>query len=260
VAILLLLNFPPVIRSQSLVPARLYGENHLVQDFLCAEMLYPSDALEAGIEGKVELDFIVEKDGSISQLKIAKSVSPGIDREAIRLFRMLLWEPAISLGQPVASENEFIINFNIKKYNKHCKQRGYEESPYPFQPVDTSYAVYDFQGTDKKPFPVFDEKGMRLETFIARNMNYPETAYRQNLSGKVSLRFVVEPSGRVSNIKVEQPVGGGCTQEAIRLLQLIRWMPGIKNDMAVRTFMTMDISFRLPDDSDMNMIQGGQMQ
>jgi protein TonB len=100
---------------------------------------------------------------------------------------------------------------------------------------------------------------MTLMKFINGNIKYPETAYRQNISGKVTLRFVIEPQGRVSNIKVIQPVSGGCTQEAIRLLKLIKWMPGIRENMAVRTFMNMDINFKLPEDSDMKMFENSQM-
>jgi TonB family protein len=258
ISLLMMISFQ-VLFAQNYQSAHPYSDPKLLQDFLCSEVVYPEQALNQGIEGKVVLSFIVEKDGSVSQVRVQEKVVPELDAEALRLFRMLLWEPAVSLGQPVASENEFPINFNIKKYNKHCKTRGYITSEYPFAPVDTSNNVYDYSLVDKKPYPVFDEKNMKLETFIAKNIKYPETAYRQNLSGKVSLRFVVELQGRVSNIKVLSPVGGGCTQEAIRLLQLIRWMPGIKNQVAVRTFMNLDIQFNLPEDSDMNMFENGQM-
>jgi TonB family protein len=245
--------------SQNFIAAHPYSEQKLLQEFLCAEVVYPELALNQGIQGKVVLSFIVEKDGSVSHARVQETVSPEIDGEALRLFRMLLWEPATSFGQPVVSENEFPINFNIKKYTKHCKTRGYITSEYPFTPVDTSNKVYDYSLTDRKPYPVFEEKGMKLESFISKNIKYPETAYRQNLSGKVSLRFVVELQGRVSNIKVLSPIGGGCTQEAIRLLRLLQWMPGIKNQTAVRTFMNLDIEFKLPEDSDMNMFENGQM-
>jgi len=245
--------------SQSFIPAHPYSEQKLLQDFLCSEVTYPDQALNQDIEGEVVISFLVEKDGTVSQVRVKEKVNPELDAEALRLFSLILWEPAVSFGQPVVSENKLPVDFNIKKYNKHCKLRGYETSEYPFKPVDTSNIVYDYANTEKKPFPVFDEKGMRLETFIAKNIKYPETAYRQNLSGKVSLRFVVELFGRVSNIKVLVPVGGGCTQEAIRLLQMIRWMPGIKDNMAVRTFMNIDIEFKLPEDSDMNMFENNQM-
>lgn len=258
-ALLLLLISIKFTYSQSYTPARPYGEEKLMQDFLCSEVVYPEQELKEGIQGKVLLSFIVEKDGSVSHVRVQEEISPELNREALRLFNMLLWEPAVSFGQPVVSENEFPVNFNIKKYNKHCKSRGYVTTEKPFSPVDTSNKVYDVSLTDRNPYAVFDEKGMRLETFIAKNIKYPETAYRQNLSGKVSLRFVVETNGRVSNIKVLSPVGGGCSQEAIRILQLIRWMPGIKNQAAVRTFMNLDVEFKLPEDSNMNMFENSQM-
>jgi TonB family protein len=245
--------------SQSFTPATSYSESKLLQDFLCSEVVYPEHALNEGIEGKVVILFKVEKDGSVSQVVLKEKVSPELDSEAVRLFSMLLWEPAISMGQPVVSENEFPIDFNIKKYKKHCKTRGYEKTDYPFMPIDTSNQVYETSGTDRKPYPIFDEKGMSVNKFIAQNIHYPETAFRQGISGKVSLRFVVEPHGRVSNVKVVTPVGGGCSQEAVRLLLLLKWMPGIKNQMAVRTFMNLDIEFKLPENSDMNMFENSQM-
>jgi TonB family protein len=245
--------------SQSYAPASTYGESKLIPDFFCSEVTYPEMALENDTEGDVVIAFTVEKDGKVSKAKVSQSVSPEVDDEALRLFRMLLWEPAISMGQPVVSENLYTIGFNIKKYNKHCRQRGYVATDYPFHPIDTSNILFEYSATEKKPYAVFEEKGMTVGAFIARNIKYPESAYRQNLSGKVGLRFVVEPSGRVSNIKALAPVGGGCTQEAIRLLQLLRWMPGIKNGMAVRTFMNIDIEFKLPEDSDMNIFENGSM-
>lgn len=245
--------------SQSYTPAHPYSEPKLLQDFLSSEVTYPDKALHQGLEGKVVLSFVVGKDGIVSQVRVKESAGPELNAEARRLFSLLLWEPALSFGQPVASENEFPIDFNIKKYNKHCKTRGYTTSKYPFIPIDSSNIVYDYADIDKKPYAVFDEKGINLASFIAKNIKYPEVAYKQSLSGKVSLEFVVELNGRVSNIKVLVPVGGGCTQEAIRLLQMTRWMPGIKNNAAVRTLMKIDIGFKLPESSDMEMFENSQM-
>jgi TonB family protein len=245
--------------AQSHSPAHPYSDPKLLQDFLCSEVIYPENALQQGMEGKVIISFIVENDGKVSQAKIKESAGPELDAEAMRLFRLLLWEPAISFGQPVASENDFPIDFNIKKYNKHCKSRGYTTQDYPYTPVDSSNVVYEYAGTDKKPYAVFDEPGMKLATFISKNIKYPEVAYKQSISGKVTLEYVVELHGRVSNIKALVPVSGGCTQEAIRLLQMIRWMPGIKNGKAVRTLMNMDIDFKLPEKSNMEMFENSQM-
>jgi TonB family protein len=248
-----LLFLVPDSFSQSYTPARTFGEDNLVQDFLCSEVTYPPEALKNGTEGTVILEFQVTTQGEVENLHIKQPVSPDIDAEAERLFRMLLWQPAEKMGIPVKSTQQFSIKFDIKKYQKHCKSRGYEQTTYPFTPVDTSYIVYETTQVDKPPHAVFEEKNMTLGRFISMNIKYPETAYKQNIFGKVILRFVVEPQGRVSNIKVVEPVSGGCTQEAIRLLGLVHWMPGIKDSMAVRTIMNMEIDFKLPEDSDTRM-------
>jgi TonB family protein len=258
-AVISMALIPFIASGQTSKPAHPYGEPGLVQDFLCSEMEYPQSALESGQEGTVVISFTVGRDGAVSGARVTQSVSPELDAEAVRLFRMILWEPAISLGQPVASAMEFPVKFNIKKYQKHCKQRGYEHSDLPYEPVDTALKVYELSQVDKAPYPLFSEKGMNMGKFISANIRYPETAFRQNLFGSVVLRFVVEPQGRPSNILVINPVGGGCTQEAIRLLQQIQWMPALKEGTAVRCFNKLEIEFKLPDESDMKMFENTQM-
>jgi TonB family protein len=250
-------GYPSV--AQNFTPARTFGEENLIQDFLCSEVDYPGEALAEGKEGTVILSFTVTEKGQVSDLQVKQSVNPQIDAEAIRMFRMLLWEPAVRLGNPVSSVSEFQVKFDIKKYKKHCKARGYDKTVFPYEPIDSSQVVYEAERVDKPPAAIFPDKGMTLGKFINENIKYPETAFRQSISGKVALRFVVEKHGRVSNIKVMQPVSGGCTQEAIRLLERIKWMPGIKDDMAVRTFMNLEINFKLPEDSDLKMFENQQM-
>ncbi len=250
---------PFLMNAQSSRPVVTYGEANLVQDFLCSEIVYPEDALKAGTEGTVILSFRVESNGKVSNITVRKSVSPELDAEATRVFRMLLWEPAISLGQPVASNSEFPVKFNINKYEKHCRERGYVDIEPPFSPVDTTLDIFELSQVDKPPFVVFEEKGMTLAKFISTNIKYPDLAYKQGISGKVSLRFLIEPHGRVSNIKVIEPVGGGCTQEAIRLLGLMKWMPAVKSGVAVRCFTKLDIEFKVPEGSDMKMFENSQM-
>jgi periplasmic protein TonB len=57
----------------------------------------------------------------------------------------------------------------------------------------------------------------------------------------------VEPYGLISNVNVNDPLGAGCKEEAIRLVKLLRWMPGILNGKAVRVLMNLSITFNLND-------------
>ena len=244
-----MLILPILGYCQAHTPASPYGETKLVHDFICSEMVYPDAALKSGQQGEVVLKFEVNAAGKVSNIRVKQGVSPEIDREAIRVFRLLQWKPAIRLGNPVSSEEEYSFKFNIKKYNRVCKQRGYEKQEKPYLPVDTSLVIYGLENVDKTCRPIFDTKGMTLEKFIDMNLLYPEAAFKQDISGQVVLSFVVETDGVPSNVLIISPLAGGCTEEAIRIMRLVRWMPAIKDGMAVRSRNELSITFKLDNEN-----------
>jgi TonB family protein len=224
-----------------------YGGRQQLKDFIKEEMVYPEKALEEKTEGTVVLTFIVDKDGQVKDTKINQSVSAEIDAEALRLLGLLLWEPAEYRGMKLDEEKTLEFDFAIKKYHRFTESRGYEKSTYPIEPVAYSTKIYETIHLDQQPKPVYETKGMNFASFIMKNMTYPENAVKQNISGSVTVFFVVETTGRISNIKIEKGVGAGCNQEAIRLLKLMKWVPGVKDGMAVRTKMSLTITFNLQD-------------
>ncbi|MBN3036621.1 MAG: energy transducer TonB [Bacteroidales bacterium] len=231
------------VRAQDTWPPSCVGGQLLLENFIDEEMVYPQGSWEKGIEGTVVLDFMIRKDGSAGNIRVAESVNEEIDREAIRIFRKILWHPAVSLGRAVDSPHSLKIRFKTGRYKKAVKKRGYEHIIYPHEPVDTSMKVYEVREVDSPPHPVFSSIDHHFEQFVASRLEYPEQAFRQNIGGTVILRFVVEPSGRISNISAVQHVGGGCTEEAIRIVKLLRWEPGILENTAVRVFYQLEITF-----------------
>ncbi len=247
------------LKAQSVSPAEPYGEVKLVSEFINNEMVYPEKSLKEGKEGTVLLNFQVNKDGSVKDLRVKKSVDPEIDAEAIRIFRMILWKPATKMGNPVASEADFPIRFDIRKYKRLIKKRDSYSLDLPKNPADTSYRIYNSKDVDQAPRPVFKDKTMNLRKFIGENIKYPEDAYKQSIVGTVRLGFIVETNGHKSNIVIEKPLAGGCSQEAVRLLELIHWTPGIKNGEAVRTRMHIEITFRLRNDNGHQIYDNSQI-
>jgi protein TonB len=231
------------LAAQEITPPCCYGGNRLTREFIQEEMVYPSKALNSKTEGTVKLAFTVLTDGSVTDIEVEERVSPELDAEAIRIFRKILWYPATDLGIPISYRHTFSIKFKIKKYNKLIKTRGYSYFVYPHEPIDSSYTVYQRKEVDESPKPVFSILDNNFSTFLSNTLTYPEAAFKQNISGTVRLKFVVENSGRVSNIVAEKTLGGGCTEEAIRVLKLIKWFPGILEGKAVRTFMPLEITF-----------------
>lgn len=241
IALLLMSTVPGV--AQEIIPPTCIAGNRLTREFIQEEMIYPSKALQAGTEGNVVLSFIVDADGSVKDLYVMQKVSPELNREAIRIFNKILWFPATELGKPIPYRHTFEVKFRIKKYQKLIRQRGYEYFAYPYEPVDTSNRIYYRKELDQTPKPVFSILENNFQTFLSNNLQYPEAAFKQNISGTVKLKFVVEPTGRISNIMADKTVGGGCTEEAIRVARLIKWIPGIADKQAVRTYMPLEITF-----------------
>jgi protein TonB len=242
-------------QSKILIPAENHGGKSAINSLIKNEMVYPEASRNAGVEGTVALSFTVKNSGETDQVMVTQTVSREIDAEALRLFKHLLWNPAINTkGETVDSEQEVSIKFKLKKYLKYVKQRGYDTIEYPHQPIDTSLKIYEVDQLSQMPTPVYADSQMKFVDFLMQNMKYPDLAKKQGVSGIVEVFFVVEPSGKVSNVTILQGVGGGCSEEAIRLMGILNWYPGLVGDMAVRTAMTLKITFNLDDSENMKYV------
>lgn len=92
--------------------AQFPGGTGELQKYIMENVKYPTEALEKGIQGRVYLSFIVEKDGSLSQIKVERGVSEELDREAKRVVRaMPNWEPGEAAGMVVRTRCRLPIAF-----------------------------------------------------------------------------------------------------------------------------------------------------
>lgn len=235
-------------------PAENYGGSQALKELIKSEMVYPEKAQQNKEEGKVVLQFTVASDGTVKDLNKAVSAGQKLDKEAIRILNHLLWTPAKSKGTQVDDKSEVEITFKLKKYLKCVKQRGYDQIEYAHTPVDKSLAIYEFSELDAAPIPIYEEGSKKFGEFILQNMKYPEEAKKRGVSGTVELFFIIEPSGNITNLKTEKTVGAGCNEEAKRLLKLLRWYPGIKDNQAVRTAIKLSITFNLDDTDNMKYV------
>jgi protein TonB len=101
-----------------------------------------------------------------------------------------------------------------------------------------------FTIVENQPEPV---GGMRaFYDYVANNLKYPAEARRSNIEGRVFIEFVVEKDGSLTDIKILKGIGGGCDQEAIRIIQNApKWIPGKQRGRPVRVKMILPIYFKL---------------
>ena len=82
--------------------------------------------------------------------------------------------------------------------------------------------------------------------FLAENIKYPTVAQENGISGKVFVTFIVDENGLIDNISILRGIGGGCDEEAIRVIKMMpKWKPGTQRGQAVRVQYNVPIKFTL---------------
>ena len=90
------------------------GENKMLE-YLESNLRYPVLAEENGIQGRVVVSFIIEKDGSINDVKVEKHIEKVFDKESVRLVKnMPKWNPGKKDGEPVRVRHSIPIMFRLK--------------------------------------------------------------------------------------------------------------------------------------------------
>lgn len=112
--------------------------------------------------------------------------------------------------------------------------------------------VEEVSVSDDKVFSVVETDpefpgGMEaLYQYLASNLHYPQLARDNGITGKVYVTFVVEKDGRVTNPRILRDIGGGCGDEAIRVVKSMpRWSPGKQRGKPVRVQFNLPVNFNL---------------
>lgn len=99
----------------AMTPASFPGGSAGYQEYIAANLKYPQTAKDNGIEGEVAVQFTVNPDGSIGNIRIKRMVDPDLEAEAIRLIKQMpKWTPATDNGQPVESVAELSVAFSLE--------------------------------------------------------------------------------------------------------------------------------------------------
>jgi len=119
------------------------------------------------------------------------------------------------------------------------------------EPVEISAPVLE-EPKEEEPFkfveqmPTFPNGETAMMKYLRDNIKYPNIARENNIEGRVIVQFVVSKDGDIKNAKVVRGIGGGCDQEALRVVNAMpRWVPGKHNGRSVPVTFTLPILFEL---------------
>ncbi len=224
-----------VVEEQPMFPGGM-GE---MMKFLQQNVKYPKEAQDQGKQGRVIVQFVVNKDGSISNDTIVRSVDPLLDAEALRVVRsMPNWTPGKQRGKEVRVRFTLPVTFRLDGGTESKSAEIKQVAKVPTQ-GDEIFNVVEHQ-------PEYPGGMGELMKFIQRNIRYPKEAQDQGKQGRVIVVFVVEKDGSITDAEVLKPVDPLLDAEALRIVNMMpKWTPGKQRGKEVRVRFTIPVTFRL---------------
>jgi len=223
------------------------GGNDSLNQFVSRNLKYPEEAEKNKIVGTVVVGFLVSKDGKIKNMNVLKKVNPILDKEALRVVGLFPnWKAASRNGKNV--DYQYSLEFNFFAHRMNLENIDTKE------PSDTLKFEYNEQMDENEPLyfveqmPEFPGGTDAMMRFLNSNMKYPLVAANLGITGRVILQFVVKKDGTICNIKVLRGIGGGCDEEAIRVVKSMPfWKPGKLKGKEVTVFFTLPVVFQLKE-------------
>lgn len=225
----------PIFEVVEKMPEFPGGGMAALMEYLGKSVKYPEEAVKKGTQGRVTVQFVVEKDGSITHTKTLRGIDPELDKEAVRVISaMPRWKPGMQRGQAVRVRFTVPVVFRLQG----------DSTPVEHAPIETKTPPNVFQVVEK--IPEFPGGMSAMMAFISKNIKYPAEAQKAKIQGKVIVQFIVDTEGNISSPTIIQGVDPLLDAEAIRLTTLMpKWKPGMQRGQAVNVQYTVPFTFRL---------------
>lgn len=211
--------------------------------YLSDNIRYPEAAKVAGIQGRVTVVFVVDKDGSITNVKTLRGVDAELDKEAIRVISsMPKWIPGMQKGKAVKVRYTVPVMFRLP--NKPVEGKVNEIVVKGVAKPSDNVTGDVYEAVEQMPeFP----GGMAgLMQYITKNLRYPEEAKAKGIQGRVTVRVVVNTEGKVTNAEVLRSADPVLDAEALRVASsLPDWKPGMQDGKPVNVRFIFPVNFSL---------------
>ncbi|MBK8565661.1 MAG: TonB family protein [Saprospiraceae bacterium] len=122
-----------------------------------------------------------------------------------------------------------------------------EPAPTP-PPQPEAPPIFAEYNTSQDQVPSFPNGEVAMLRFIYDNIKYPPVAHEKGIEGIVRVSFVIQRNGQITDVKALDSLGGGCTEEAVRIVRKMpNWNPGKIGGRPIRVQQTLPVKFELKD-------------
>ena len=155
-------------------------------------------------------------------------------------------EPEVQMSEDIKIvEDDVKIEHELKTINA-------DDLTKPDAPVVKIEVKEEVEEVEETIFLVVEEQPSfpggedKMFEYLYSNIKYPQVAKENNITGRVFLTFVVEKDGSIANAKILRDIGGGCGQEALRVVKnMPKWSPGKQRGKPVRVQFNLPVVFDL---------------
>lgn len=195
-----------------------------LSEFLESHINYPPEAIKDSIQGRVVVQFVVDSLGYVGNVEVVRSVDERLDREAIRVCKLLpRFSPGRLYGRAVNMDYTLPVIFKL------------QDSIEPTKPKDVIVNA-EYPGGEKA-----------LAQFLKSNIKYPSRAVKKMVEGKVTVNFIVDENGKVCDVNVAEGVNKDLNREALRVCRLLPdFIPATVNGELVKVLFSLPIRFKIP--------------
>lgn len=217
------------------------GDDQLLA-YINSNIKYPVAAQEKGIQGKVTLGFVINKDGHISNIEALSESDESLVAEAKRLIRsMPNWVPGELNGEQVSVKHVLPVTFRLTGADSSLKDKLTTAGPNGSE-SNSSNTVF----TVVEKMPQYEGGDEALIKYINSSIKYPDEAFKNGIQGRVYCEFVIKEDGSISNCVVKRGVDPSLDNEALRIIKnMPGWEPGIQKGRKVSVRYTVPITFRI---------------
>ena len=211
------------------------GDLNAFRAWVQENLRYPAEAIAKNIQGRVILSFVIEKDGSVSNVQLLQSPHQSLSDEARRIVESSpKWTPGEQRGQIVRVKFTLPVDFRMGQ----TTDKSAEKSP-AGEPFIIAEQMPKFQNGDLNTF----------RAWVQQRVRYPSEAMAQKLYGRVVASFVIGKDGSVGDIRVLESPGKVLSDEVRRVIASSpNWEPGMQRGEKVVVKYTLPIDFAIQTD------------
>ncbi|NBC86256.1 MAG: TonB family protein [Bacteroidetes bacterium] len=207
------------------------------EDCASRPLTYPDSAREAGIEGVVYVQMVVEPDGHPTNVVVLKGVHELLDEEARRFAQTMNFTPGRKDGAAVRTRLTLPLRFGLED-QETADQETVDPNPAKAKTADDLPRGAVVQVPDQMPRLIGGLKALQDD------IRYPREARRKGIEGhQVFVQFIVSKEGVPTDLKVTRSVHRLLDREALRAVRETRFLPAFKDGKPVRVQLTLPISF-----------------